>query len=157
MPPRTRPALARFLDRVRSSYPGGVPQSVLRASQARGVACALLVITEQASLPERDRELLEAICNKGLKLPFERCCVTLVRPRSEVRAALSAVRESSGGAPGATIVFGSSEEMGTLSLDDESVVLHTHGLDRIGSDQGAKRDTWKHLQTLLPHLARGSD
>lgn len=121
------------------------------------MACALLVITDQVSLPDQERELLEAICSKGLRLPFERCCVTLVRPRSEVGAALSAVRESSGGTPGATIVFGSSEEMGTLSLDRECAVLHTHGLDRIGADQGAKRDTWKHLQTLLPHLARGAE
>ncbi len=121
------------------------------------MACALLVITDQVSLPDQEKDLLEAICNKGLKLPFDRCCVALVRPRSEVRAALNAVRESSGGTPGATIVFGSSEEMGTLSLDQECAVLHTHGLDRIGADQGAKRDTWRHLQKLLPHLARGAD
>ena len=156
MPPRTRSALARFLDRIRGSYPGGIPHIALRASAAQGVACSLVVVTDQPALPDGERALVEAICSKGLRLPLERCRVSLVSPRTELLAALGTLREGQEGAHAVTIVFGADGELGVLGQGPGGPVLQTHALGRIGSDQSAKRETWSHLQTLLPLLPVGT-
>lgn len=111
------------------------------------------MVTDQPALPDDERALVEAICSKGLKVPFERCCVTLVRPRTEIPAAIGALREAHGSSPGVTIVFGANDELGTIGRGADGVVLTTHGLGRIAKDQAAKRETWAHLQGLLPLLS----
>lgn len=154
MSPNSRPALARYLDRVRRLYPTGLPKAALRVAQSATV-CALVVVTDKPSLPDPERDLLEAICVKGLKVPFDRCSVTVVRPRSNIVDALQSIRESRGGDAAVTIVFGAEGPLGAVQSSGASApaLLHTHALERIGADQGAKRDTWGHLKALLPFLS----
>ena len=152
MPPHTRSALARYLDRVRRLYPLGVPRAALRPPTL-STLCSLVVVTESPALSGSERELLEAICVKGLRCPFERCAVTVVRPRSDILEALKSIEGHHQVPPPVTIVFGAEGRLGELQDGQGQALLHTHPLERIGSDQAAKRETWGHLKAVLPHFS----
>lgn len=154
MPPRTRPALARFLDKVQRLYPHGVPAALLRRAprQEAALACAFVIVSSAGQLTREEQELLESIRSKALKLPAERCSVLVVPTEATLF--------SSGGAEQAaavSIVFGASEPLGHLKEGPTGFIMPTHSLAAVQGDQAAKRAVWGHLKAVLPLLSEAQE
>lgn len=150
MPPRTRPALARFLDKVQRLYPHGVPAALLRRAprQQSGLACSFIIVSSSGQLSRDEQELLESIRSKALKLPAERCSVVVVPSEAGLADAAESAQSAA-----VSIVFGSSEALGHLTEGPSGAIMRTHSLAAVQGDQAAKRAVWGHLKAVLPLLS----
>ena len=144
MPPRTRSALARYLDKVRRLYPHGIPAGLLKRSAPleNPVTCSLVVISGSGELSHDERDLIESIRSKALKLAAERCPVVVVPSEAELAA--------TGQRAAISIIFGASEPLGQLQESEAGMVMRTHSLAAVQADQGVKRAVWGHLKAVLP-------
>ena len=158
-----RNELIRYLDRVKSSYPYGIPQAVLeRAAQTvllmNQPLCRVLLVIGSAErvLGTMESELLDSIIEKGLSLPRSACEVHVIclgdgSPTSEaIREVISTKRPEIAIALGLGLC-----PRGEWTTCANVPLLHTVLLAEISSSKDAKREFWGHLKSVLSKLAVG--
>lgn len=150
MKPTSRHQLAKFLDQVRSRYPYGIarnlivapPPSALAAEEASTVRYRFIVGGASDSLTPPQRELLDGIITKGLKLsPGD--YDTAFAEGGEPRTPAGSQRAR------CTISFGAHDTKGVVTTEDGSTVLHTWQLQEILDTPSYKRELWRSLQELI--------
>jgi hypothetical protein len=156
-----RNELVRYLDRVKSSYPYGVPKAALeRAAQdallANQPLCRVLFVigSVEGTLSAAESELMESIVEKGLSLPRSACevhvmCLGDGSPTLEsVREVIALKR------PEIAIALGLGlKPRGEWTTCADVPLLHTVLLAEISSSKEAKREFWGHLKSVLAKLA----
>jgi hypothetical protein len=153
--PLTPENLARYLDRVRSSYPYGIPASAIRmpTSSVHSVVSApvvsFLVVEAAGIVPPEHEALIDSIVSKGLKLPLDRTARRVVKNPTELRIAV----EEHAAYDGVVIILGAEQPDGRLEQLGGACVLHSHSLAAIATDPSVKRTFWGHLQTVLGRIA----
>lgn len=150
MKPTSRYQLARFLDQVRSQYPYGVARATIVAPQPSPVVVEdspflrylFVVAGSPDSLTPPQRELLDGIIRKGLKLSQGEYETTF----SEGAESLATARTQTARC---TIIFGVNAQRGVATKEDGSTVLDTWQLQEILDTPNHKRELWKSLQELI--------
>lgn len=156
---------AVLLDKVARLYPGGVPNVLVKAPreepQVRETAPRVLFIVVHANgkVPQADADFLASVASKGMKLSESEYVVTTAADLSQAGTLL---REScAANHPRAAIIFGAPILSGPEPLAGPSseaggvLVLRGPELSHLASNADAKRNFWKVLQGILPHVAGG--
>jgi hypothetical protein len=170
--PAESEALARYLDRMRSAYPGGIPRALLvaravapqagaaqppaaaaavattaQAAQRSPVQVTFIVVGGADPLPQEQVELLKAITEKGLRIRSSCSTWHCVPSPDDLTESITALikREQ----PRLVLVLGAAAPDGRQQECDGSVVLHSHPLQQIQDDAAVKREFWGHLRSVL--------
>ena len=167
----------RYLDRVRSLYPMGIPKEVMSAAIKRraenaafiqgepSVANAelrqdgarkvlFLVASAAASLSPQEEELLESIITKGLQIARSEAEV-VVGALFDIGEDLSGwVRASQESHPAqVTVCMGFQLYPHGKWEDSERGVLHTLSLAEVIASKESKRIFWGHLKGVIARIA----
>lgn len=147
--------LARYLDRVRSSYPYGIPSSAIHMptssvdSLASVPVVSFVVLEGSGLLPAEHEALMDSIVSKGLKLALERTARRVVTNPMELRTAV----EEHVAHNGVVVILGADQPDGRLEELGGACVLYSHSLTTIAADPSVKRTFWGHLQKVLGRIA----
>ena len=156
-----RSELVRYLDRVKSSYPYGIPKAALeRAAEEALLAnqplCRVLFVvgSAEAELSPGESELVDSIVERGLSLPRSACevhvvCIGDVPPTSEMIGNVITAKR-----PEIAVALGLGlSPRGVWTTCGDIPLLHTVFLAEIASSKEAKREFWGHLKSVLAKLA----
>jgi len=144
--------LASYLDKVRRSYPYGIPRRAISSNSATSVGtspsteplrCLLLVISEDPKLDAADLELVQAIAIKGLGIPESEYKIVLMPAGTSAKEIGSCV--DAHGAP-FSIVFGLSADSKGVEIRDYGTIVHGQPLERIRTSAETKRAFWSLLK-----------
>jgi hypothetical protein len=146
--------LARYLDKVRASYPYGIPSASIRvvaSSESAGAIPALvsfIVFNHGAALSSEQEALLDSIATKGLKVSVDQTYRCSVASESELRAAIEAQVAHNG----VVVVLGAEQQDGRSDEIGAALVLYSHALADIAANPAVKRVFWGHLQTVMRRI-----
>lgn len=147
--------LARYLDRVRSSYPYGIPASAIRMptssveSATSAPLVSFVVLEAVGILPSEHEALMDSIVSKGLKLALDRTARRVVTNPTELQTAA----EEHAAHNGVVVILGAEQPDGRLEQLGGACVLYSHSLTTIATDPSVKRTFWGHLQKVLGRIA----
>ncbi len=153
--PHSPQHLARYLDRVRGSYPYGIPETAIATptidedSVPRPPLVSFIVMTSSEVFPAEYDALMDSIVNRGLKIETSQTARRIVRTDSELQAALDECAAHNG----VVIVLGAEPTDGRLEPRAGAYVLYSHSLTSIASEPSVKRAFWGHLQSVLGRIA----
>lgn len=148
MKPNSPQQLARLLDQVGGLYPNGIPVSVITAPQQDEVQPAVNearpyhLIIVGGEISQVERELLEGIVSKGLRVSASEYSVSYVPDEGAMSLASGSLSER-------VIVFGSSRENGFLDRERGHPALFAYSLEKLAGDAGMKKEFWRALQTVI--------
>jgi hypothetical protein len=152
---QSREHLARYLDRIRSAYPYGVPSSAIRVGAASDVPLdkppkvSFLVVQPQEAFSSEQDALLDSVVTKGLRLSVEQTFRRVVMDDVELQGAI--VEQSA--LQGVIVVLGAARQDGILEQFGGSYVVYSHALSDISGQPPVKKAFWGHLQAVLGRLS----
>lgn len=153
--PHSPERFARYLDRVRSSYPSGIPTAAIQtpASNAQAIdgtpIVSFIALEPSESLPAEHDSLIDSIVTKGLKLALDRTARRVVTTHAELRSTLA----EQAGLNGVIVILGAEQPDGRVEEIGGTSVLYSHSLTAIATEPSVKRVFWGHLQTVLGRIS----
>lgn len=156
---------AVLLDKVARLYPGGVPNVLIQAPREEpkvleaAPRVLFIVVHSSGTVPAADADFLVSVASKGMKLSESEYTVSTAADLSQAEELLRKVCSTQ--QPRAAIIFGAPILSGPEPLDGLSseagrvLVLRGPELSHLASNADAKRNFWKVLQGILPHVAGG--
>jgi hypothetical protein len=149
------PQILGLLDRMAKLYPAGIPKNAIKKAPPATIMVSnkKLVLIAQSEKPLKDdeRSLAEAICTKGLKLPYEQCEILSLgadKLSIEVLNELSAKFLCR-----AILILGADKPVGTVETFNTTLTLWSYSLSEIASEPAKKREFWEQLKRVISALS----